>query len=44
MQAAAHPADVNYLFFARKPDKETHFFTANEAEFLRYLAEHGYGG
>jgi UPF0755 protein len=43
LQAAAHPADVNYLFFARNPDKETHFFTANEAEFLRFLAEHGYG-
>jgi peptidoglycan lytic transglycosylase G len=44
MQAAAHPATVKYLFFARKPDKVHHFFTANEAEFLRYLAEHGYGG
>jgi uncharacterized YceG family protein len=43
LQAAAHPADVDYLFFARNPDKETHFFTANEAEFLRFLAEHGYG-
>ncbi len=44
MQAAAHPAKVDYLFFARKPDKVHHFFTANEAEFLRYLAQHGYGG
>ena len=44
LQAAAHPAKVNYLFFARKPDRVHHFFTANEAEFLRYLAEHGYGG
>ena len=44
LQAAAHPAKVNYLFFARKPDKVHHFFTANEAEFLNYLAEHGYGG
>jgi uncharacterized YceG family protein len=44
MQAAAHPAKVNYLFFARKPDKVHHFFTADEHEFLRYLAEHGYGG
>jgi UPF0755 protein len=44
MQAAAHPAKVNYLFFVRKPDKVHHFFTANEAEFNRYLAEHGYGG
>jgi UPF0755 protein len=44
MQAAAHPAKVNYLYFARKPDKVHHFFTANEAEFLAYLAQHGYGG
>ncbi len=43
MQAAAHPAKVNYLYFARKPDRVHHFFTANEDEFLRYLAEHGYG-
>ena len=43
MQAAAHPRRVDYLFFARKPDKEHHFFTADEDEFLRYLAEHGYG-
>ena len=44
MQAAAHPAKVKYLFFARKPDKVHHFFTADENEFLRYLAQHGYGG
>ncbi|HET9673812.1 MAG TPA: endolytic transglycosylase MltG [Gaiellaceae bacterium] len=44
MQAAAHPAKVKYLFFARKPDKVHHFFTADETEFLRYLAQHGYGG
>ena len=44
IQAAAHPAKVDYLFFARKPDRVHHFFTADEDEFLRYLAEHGYGG
>jgi UPF0755 protein len=43
MQAAAHPRRVDYLFFARKPDKVHHFFTASEDEFLRYLAENGYG-
>ena len=43
MQAAAHPANVKYLYFARKPDKVHHFFTANEGAFLRYLAQHGYG-
>jgi uncharacterized YceG family protein len=44
IQAAAHPAKVDYLFFARKPDRVHHFFTADEDAFLRYLAEHGYGG
>ncbi len=44
MQAAAHPANVDYLFFVRKPDKVHHFFTTSEAEFLQYLAENGYGG
>jgi UPF0755 protein len=43
MQAAAHPRKVDFLFFARKPDKVHHFFTADEDEFLQYLAEHGYG-
>ena len=43
MQAAAHPAQVDYLFFVRKPDKVHHFFTASEAEFLQYLADNGYG-
>jgi peptidoglycan lytic transglycosylase G len=43
MQAAAHPANVKYLYFARKPDKMHHFFTASEDAFLRYLAQHGYG-
>ena len=44
IQAAAHPAKVDYLYFARKPDKVHHFFTASESEFLAYLAAHGYGG
>jgi uncharacterized YceG family protein len=43
MRAAARPRKVGYLFFARKPDKRHHFFTASEDEFLRYLAENGYG-
>ena len=42
MQAAAHPAKVNYLFFVRKPDKIHHFFTASEAEFINYKHAHGY--
>jgi UPF0755 protein len=42
LQAAAHPAKVDYLYFVRKPDKKHHFFTASFAEFERYKAAHGY--
>jgi UPF0755 protein len=42
MQAAAHPAAVDYLFFVRKPDKKHHFFTASEAEFDRKSCEYGF--
>ncbi len=43
MQAAAHPAHVDYLYFVRKPDKKHHFFTASLSAFNAYLAAHGYG-
>jgi UPF0755 protein len=43
LQAAAHPAHVNYLYFVRKPDHVHHFFTASKAAFDRYAAAHGYG-
>ena len=33
MQAAAHPAKVDYLYFVRKPDNVHHFFTGSDAEF-----------
>jgi UPF0755 protein len=42
LQAAAHPANVNYLYFVAKPDKKHHFFTASFTAFERYKAEHGY--
>jgi UPF0755 protein len=42
MQAAAHPAGVDYLYFVRKPDKVHHFFTASEREFINYKKAHGY--
>jgi UPF0755 protein len=42
LQAAAHPAHVDYLYFVRKPDKKHHFFTASYAAFVRYKAAHGY--
>jgi peptidoglycan lytic transglycosylase G len=36
MQAAAHPAKVDYLYFVRKPDKVHHFFTRSKEEFDEY--------
>ena len=36
MQAAAHPSKVGYLYFVRKPDCRSHFFTATAAEFEAY--------
>lgn len=44
MQAAAHPAKVNYLYFVRKPDKKHHFFTASYKAFQNYANANGYGG
>ncbi len=44
MQAAAHPAHVNYLYFVRKPDRKHHFFTASYKAFQDYASAHGYGG
>ncbi len=43
MQAAAHPAKVDYLYFVRKPDKVHHFFTASEKEFFAKACEYGFG-
>ena len=43
MQAAAHPARVDYLYFVRKPDHVHHFFTASAAEFQAYADAHGFG-
>jgi UPF0755 protein len=42
MQAAAHPAHVDYLYYVRKPDHKHHFFTASSSAFDAYLAAHGY--
>jgi UPF0755 protein len=43
MQAAAHPAKVDYLYFVRKPDHVHHFFTGSAAEFEAYANAHGFG-
>jgi UPF0755 protein len=36
MRAAAHPAQVDYLYFVRKPDCRSHFFTASIDAFDSY--------
>jgi UPF0755 protein len=36
LQAAAHPAKVDYLYFVRKADCKSHFFTASQQEFDNY--------
>ena len=43
IQAAAHPAQADYLFFVRKPDGVHHYFTASESEFLLKKCEFGFG-
>jgi UPF0755 protein len=42
LQAAAHPAAVDYLYYVRKPNSKHHFFTASEAEFCAKAKEYGY--
>jgi uncharacterized YceG family protein len=42
LQAAAHPAKVDYLYFVRKPDKVHHFFTSSFRDFTNYENAHGY--
>ena len=42
IQAAAHPAKVDYLYYVRKPDKVHHFFTASYNAFQNYANAHGY--
>jgi UPF0755 protein len=42
LQAAAHPAHVDYLYFVRKPDHRHHYFTSNYQDFLQHEAQYGY--
>jgi UPF0755 protein len=42
LEAAAHPAPVDYLYFVRKPDHRHHYFTANYQDFLQHEAQYGY--
>jgi uncharacterized YceG family protein len=43
IEAAAHPAHVDYLYYARKKDHRHHFFTASGSAYNQFLAENGYG-
>jgi peptidoglycan lytic transglycosylase G len=43
MQAAAHPAKVDYLYFVRKPDRIHHYFTASFQDFQNHEIEYGFG-
>ncbi len=42
LQAAAHPAKVDFLYFVRKPDKVHHFFTSSFTDFQSYATAHGF--
>jgi len=42
MQAAAHPARVDYLYFVRKPDKVHHYFTKSFSDFVNHERQYGY--
>jgi UPF0755 protein len=44
LRAAAAPADVDYLYYLRRPNSLRHFFTASEEEFCAKSEEWGYGG
>jgi UPF0755 protein len=43
IQAAAHPAKDDYLYYARIPGTDRHFFTASYPAYEQFLATHGYG-
>jgi len=43
MQAAAHTAKVDYLYFVRKPDRVHHYFTASFQDFQNHEIEYGFG-
>jgi UPF0755 protein len=43
IRAAAHPAKVDYLYYARKKDHRHHFFTASATAYNQFLAQNGYG-
>jgi UPF0755 protein len=42
IQAAAHPANVDYLYFLRKPHSKHSYFTANDQDFVNHEIQYGY--
>jgi UPF0755 protein len=44
LQAAARPADADYLYYVRIPGTVTHYFTADYSDFCAHVTEYGYGG
>lgn len=42
MQAAAHPAPGDWLYFVRKPDLQHHYFTANYNDFVNHANQYGF--
>jgi UPF0755 protein len=42
MQAAAHPATGDWLYFVRKPDLQHHYFTANYNDFINHANQYGF--
>ena len=42
IQAAAHPAPGDWLYFVRKPDRVHHYFTASYQDFVRHERLYGY--
>jgi uncharacterized YceG family protein len=42
IEAAAHPAHVDYLYFVRKPDQRHHYFTSNYQDFVDHEQLYGY--
>jgi UPF0755 protein len=42
MQAAAHPAPGDWLYFVRKPDHQHHYFTASYDDFINHAKLYGF--
>jgi UPF0755 protein len=42
LEAAAHPAKVDYLYFVRKPDHRHHYFTSSFQDFVNHEKAYGY--